>query len=169
MAFSGSSLLRVVVLDDHAVVCHWPGQRLGRQGCDTSAHYNAAAIAVGANAGAPRFAGKGQDPDELIAVIRTVADDCIYVEPEMAADIAMSSNEISDYLGEAAPTEHGRTSPRIREVPRCCFEGLPVSQTAAKFSRNVNIISSQKQAAFRKLSIRTDNDLSNIRHRLERS
>lgn len=161
--------MRVVVLDDHAVVRHWPGQRIGRQECDISAHYNAAAIALGSNAGAPRFTGKGRDPDELIAAIRVVADSCIYVEPGMATDIAMLPNETSDHASAAALAEHRRTSPRIREVPRCCFDSLSVSQTAAKFSRNVNIISSQKQSAFRKLDIRPDNGLFDIRQQIEKT
>ncbi|MNT27229.1 Transcriptional regulatory protein RcsB [compost metagenome] len=52
---------------------------------------------------------------------------------------------------------------------RCCLEGLSVTQIAAKFSRNVNTISTQKHAAFRKLGIRTDNELFKIRHQLDKT
>jgi len=58
-------------------------------------------------------------------------------------------------------------SPREREVLRCCLEGMSVTQIAEKFARSVKTISGQKQAAFRKLGVRNDNELFKIQHQLQ--
>jgi two-component system, NarL family, captular synthesis response regulator RcsB len=224
MAFSSFSSLRVVVLDDHAVVRHGLAQRLAQESDFSligsyatsqellsalptlavdvavidfslgpsdvdglnliralkirfpknrtlviSAHYNAATVALALSAGAHGFVGKRQELDELISAIRVVANGRIYIEAEMAAEIAMVPNESSDYAGAEALTEHAKLSPREREVLRCSLDGMSVSQIAAKFSRNINTISTQKQSAFRKLGIRTDNELFKIRHQLDKT
>jgi DNA-binding NarL/FixJ family response regulator len=41
---------------------------------------------------------------------------------------------------------------------------MSVSQIAEKFSRSINTISTQKQAALRKLGVRSDSELFKIRH-----
>ena len=56
---------------------------------------------------------------------------------------------------------------REREVLRCCLDGMSVTQIALKFERSVKTISTQKQAAFKKLGLRSDNELFKIRSQFE--
>ncbi|WP_460164162.1 LuxR C-terminal-related transcriptional regulator [Pseudomonas sp. S2_F03] len=58
-------------------------------------------------------------------------------------------------------------SPKEQEVLRCCLEGMSVSQIARKFSRSMKTISGQKQAAFRKLGVRTDAELFKLEQSLK--
>lgn len=134
-----------------------------------SAHYSPATVALALQAGARGFVGKSQDMDELVAAIHTVVRGQIYLQQSMAADVA-SFSEASSQAGEGADTliSNPNLSPREREVLRCCLDGMSVSDIAAKFSRSANTISTQKQSAFRKLGIRTDNELFKIRHQLEK-
>ena len=55
--------------------------------------------------------------------------------------------------------EGARLSAREREVLRCLLQGMSVSQISVKFVRSIKTISSQKQSAFRKLSVGSDQDL----------
>lgn len=57
-------------------------------------------------------------------------------------------------------------SPKEREVLRCCLDGMSVSQISRKFMRSMKTISGQKQAAFRKLGVRTDAELFKLQHSL---
>ncbi|BCQ69135.1 hypothetical protein PEQA60_31250 [Pseudomonas sp. Eqa60] len=50
---------------------------------------------------------------------------------------------------------------------RCFLDGLRISQIASKFSRSIKTISGQKQAAFRKLGIRTDAELFKVQRKLD--
>lgn len=134
-----------------------------------SAHYSAATVALALKAGARGYVGKSQELDELVAAVRTVSKGRIHLHPDMAADIAIHREAASQHTDAEALTKHPLLSPREREVLRCCLEGLSVTQIAAKFSRNVNTISTQKHAAFRKLGIRTDNELFKIRHQLDKT
>jgi len=134
-----------------------------------SAHYSAATVALALKAGARGYVGKSQELDELVAAVRTVGKGRIHLHPDMAADIATLSEAASHHTDAEALTKHPQLSPREREVLRCCLEGLSVTQIATKFSRNVNTISTQKHAAFRKLGIRTDNELFKIRHQLDKT
>ena len=134
-----------------------------------SAHYSVATVALALKAGARGYVGKNQELDDLVTAIRTVARGRIYLHPEMAAEMATSAEGPSDHTDAEALTKNPLLSPREREVLRCCLEGMSVTQIAAKFSRNVNTISTQKQAAFRKLGIRTDNELFKIRHQLDKT
>ncbi|MEF9674255.1 helix-turn-helix transcriptional regulator [Pseudomonas sp. PCH446] len=56
---------------------------------------------------------------------------------------------------------------REHEVLRCCLDGLSVTHIARKFSRSIKTISTQKQAAFRKLGLRGDNELYKVRYQME--
>ncbi|PIF78758.1 LuxR family two component transcriptional regulator [Variovorax sp. 54] len=134
-----------------------------------SAHYSVATVALALKAGARGYVGKGQELGELVAAIRTVSKGRIHLHPHMAADIASHAEASPGPTNAEALTKNPLLSPREREVLRCCLEGLSVTQIAAKFSRNVNTISTQKQAAFRKLGIRRDNELFKIRHQLDKT
>jgi DNA-binding NarL/FixJ family response regulator len=115
-------------------------------------------------AGANGFVGKSQETDELLRAIRMAALDRIYLAPVMAAELAklpvpQSVENDQTFDGDQALVDYPELSPKEREVLRCCLEGLSVSQVASKFSRSRKTISGQKQAAFKKLGIRTDTEL----------
>jgi two-component system capsular synthesis response regulator RcsB len=61
-----------------------------------------------------------------------------------------SNNEALDGAG---------LSTREMEVLRCLLQGMSVSEISHKFVRSIKTISSQKQAAFRKLSVSSNQDL----------
>ncbi|UZM16769.1 helix-turn-helix transcriptional regulator [Pseudomonas kielensis] len=63
--------------------------------------------------------------------------------------------------------DYPELSPKGQEVLHCCLEGLSVSQVAIKFSRSRKTISAPKQAAFRKLGIRTDTELFKLQAHLQ--
>lgn len=133
-----------------------------------SAHYNPATVALAMQAGSRGFMGKSQEVGELVAAIRTVARGRIYLHPCMAEELAMLSEGGAGPDGDAATLDrHASLSPREREVLRCYLDGMSVNEIASKFSRSPNTISAQKQSAYRKLGIRTDNELFKIHHQLK--
>lgn len=134
-----------------------------------SAHYSAATVALALKAGARGYVGKNQALAETMTAIRTVARGRIHLDPVMAVEIAAGSEDALVHTDAEALAQNPRLSPREREVLRCCLEGLSVTEIATKFSRNVNTISTQKQAAFRKLGIRTDHELFKIQHQLDKA
>jgi two-component system capsular synthesis response regulator RcsB len=62
----------------------------------TSAHDNQATVTLAIQAGASGFVGKGQDLDDLVTAIRTVARGDTYLPPEVAAEL--------DSRGEIKPS-----------------------------------------------------------------
>lgn len=136
-----------------------------------SGHSNTATVSLALRAGAHGFVGKGDPVTHLAAAIRAVAAGHRYVSRAMeyALDI-----ELKDSAPAPEPHDssllvaHAKLTPREGEVLRCFLDGLSVSQIAAKFSRDINTISTQKQSAFRKLGIRSDNELFKLREQLGR-
>jgi DNA-binding NarL/FixJ family response regulator len=122
-------------------------------------------IDVGANG----FLGKSQSLDDLIPAIRTVASKRLYLSPLLAFEL--------HHPPPGAVPEPGADSsmlmnlealsPKENEVLRCFLDGLRITQIASKFSRSIKTISGQKQAAFRKLGIRTDAELFKVQRRLD--
>ena len=134
-----------------------------------SGHYNPATVALAFRAGARGYVGKSQPIEEMIEAIRTVSAHRRYVDPSMAyalnrADV--KANEDADEDGDHSLIAQVSLSPREQEVLRCVLDGMSVTQIANKFSRSVNTISTQKQAAFRKLGIRSDTELFKMQHQL---
>ncbi|GGA28281.1 response regulator transcription factor [Dyella nitratireducens] len=131
-----------------------------------SSHHNPATVALAIRAGAHGFVGKGQDQADLMLAIRAVASGRTYLSRDLAAAIGSTAES-----GEAAGDElvgYSKLSPREREVLRCVLDGMSVTEIAAKFSRGITTISAQKNSAFRKLGIRTNNELFKIRHLLDK-
>lgn len=133
-----------------------------------------ATVNMAIRAGANGFFGKSQPTDELIRAIRVVALDRLYLSPAMAAELDSTPQTPSgtpDPQGhvEGADTlvEYPALSPKEREVLRCCLEGMSVSQIADKFMRSRKTISGQKQAAMRKLNVRTDTELFKLHLHLQ--
>jgi two-component system capsular synthesis response regulator RcsB len=142
----------------------------------TSAHDNQATVALAIQAGAGGFVGKGQNLDELIAAIRTVARGGTYLPPEVAAELDSKTLQrppdgAGADAGAAAEASilhgSGALTPREREVLRCYLSGMSVAQIAEKFSRSNKTISTQKQAGYRKLGIRSDAEFFQIRYQLD--
>ncbi|MBS4077715.1 response regulator transcription factor [Pseudomonas rustica] len=125
-----------------------------------------ATVNMAIRAGANGFFGKSQQTEELVRAIRMVALDRLYLSPEMAADLdttpavqVLGTTDGASVAGGDALVDYPALSPKEREVLRCCLEGLSVSQIALKFMRSRKTISGQKQAALRKLNVRTDTEL----------
>lgn len=131
-----------------------------------------ATVNMSIRAGANGFVGKSQETDELLRAIRMVALDRIYLAPAMAAElnklpIPQTVDIDQAFDGDKALADHPELSPKESEVLRCCLEGMSVSQIATKFLRSRKTISGQKQAAFRKLGIRTDTELFKLQIHLK--
>ncbi|MBU4626659.1 response regulator transcription factor [Pseudomonas sp. BF61] len=125
-----------------------------------------ATVNMAIRAGANGFFGKSQATEELVKAIRMVALDRLYLSPAMSAELdstpvtsAATSDEQAGPDGAGALVNYPALSPKEREVLRCCLEGMSVSQIADKFLRSRKTISGQKQAAMRKLNVRTDSEL----------
>ena len=133
-----------------------------------------ATVNMSIRAGANGFVGKSQPTDELLRAIRMVALDRIYLAPAMAAELERIP--AAQMLPEGDNPDNAFTlsnqpnlSPKESEVLRCCLEGMSVSQIASKFTRSRKTISGQKQAAFRKLGIKTDTKLFKLQVQLKKS
>lgn len=131
-----------------------------------------ATVNMSIRAGANGFVGKSQETDELLRAIRMVALDRIYLAPAMAAEldklpIPQAVDIDQSFDGDKVLANHPELSPKESEVLRCCLEGMSVSQIATKFLRSRKTISGQKQAAFRKLGIRTDTELFKLQIHLK--
>lgn len=117
-------------------------------------------------AGANGFFGKSQSTEDLAPAIRTVARNRLYLSPTMEAELdsrpetsaAVSLDGANTSLETDQLIDYPALSPKEREVLRCCLDGMSVSQIAIKFLRSRKTISGQKQAAFRKLNVRTDTE-----------
>ena len=138
-----------------------------------SAHYNPATVALALRAGARGFVGKNQPLADIVGAIRTVARGHTYLNPALEVEFAylLSDTALQDDASDhALPTavqdSFSELSPREREVLRCCLNGMSVTQIAEKFERSTKTISTQKHAAFRKLGIRTDNELFKMHRQL---
>ena len=123
-----------------------------------------ATVNMAIRAGANGFFGKSQDAEHLVRAIRTVALDRLYLSPAMASELDSTpeTSAVSADDGDSGTEQlvnYPALSPKEREVLRCCLEGMSVSQIAIKFLRSRKTISGQKQAALRKLNVRTDTEL----------
>ncbi|GLQ86865.1 response regulator transcription factor [Dyella flagellata] len=129
-----------------------------------SSHCNPGTVAMAMRSGAHGFIGKSQSLAEVAIAIRAVAAGRVYpagAQAEAVSPAASSDEEASDELLDCA-----KLSPREREVLRCVLDGMSISSIANKFSRQITTISAQKNSAFRKLGIRTNNELFKIWHQL---
>jgi two-component system, NarL family, captular synthesis response regulator RcsB len=123
-----------------------------------SGHANPATAALALRAGARGFVGKMRPMHEVLEAIRTVAARKRYIDTTMAYQFDQSQkNAVAEDAATGATmlATQASLSTREREVLRCVLDGMAVTAIAAKFSRSVNTISTQKQAAYRKLGIRS--------------
>ena len=141
-----------------------------------SATHTPATVSLALRCGAKGFIGKDSDPTHLLEGVRTLATGAAYLEPHMST--LLDDRGIATRVPD--PTAKGSKSAiealvrtnnltlREREVLRCCLAGMSVTQVAEKFSRSIKTISTQKQSAYRKLGLSSDNELFKIRSQLER-
>lgn len=111
-------------------------------------------ITTALRGGAHAFVGKSQPPDVLMRTIRSVLRGARFHLPA-------SGRVDEDQRGSGV-----RLSDREREVLRCCLEGMPTKAIAEKFKRQQSTISTQKSSAFRKLGIRSDQELFRFQDRI---
>ncbi|WP_411850979.1 response regulator [Stenotrophomonas sp. LGBM10] len=114
-----------------------------------SAHVNRVIISSAMHAGANGVVTKNDRLDELARAIVQVAQGETYIPPEYGAE-----------------PDESHLSNAEREVLQLCMTGMTVSEIARKRHRSIKTISTQKQAAFRKLGLRSDGDLFTLRHQL---
>jgi two-component system, NarL family, captular synthesis response regulator RcsB len=149
----------------------------------SSAFDSPATVALALRAGASGFFGKQQNLAELTDAIRAVAQGRLYLRADLALQVGATEPGGRPLMSLAAPTPGSaappaqdapqaglldvKLSPREHEVLRCCLAGMSVTDISLKFSRSPKTISSQKQAAFRKLGITRDLELFSVRHLLE--
>jgi two-component system, NarL family, captular synthesis response regulator RcsB len=134
-----------------------------------SGHGHPATAALAIRAGARGFISKMRPIGEWLEAIRSVATGMRYVDQSMAHTLAQAIKRMphAEECGQTATlAEQSSLSPREQEVLRCVLDGMAVTTIAKKFSRSVNTISTQKQAAYRKLGIRSDAELFKIQHGL---
>ncbi|HDX4048302.1 TPA: response regulator transcription factor [Enterobacter soli] len=140
-----------------------------------SALYNSATVALALRSGAKGFIGKNMPVEEFIQAIRVAASGRIYIEPEMALQLAQLQNstlQVDDRGSHKAEKVRqvlklSVLSPKEQEVIRCFMEGMTVTEIAAKFSRSIKTISGQKQTALRKLGLKADHELFLIKDELQ--
>ena len=124
-------------------------------------------------AGVRGFIGKSEPHDNLMDAIRTVASGKFYITQKMQLEmdrIAEPVKELQAYVETRKPNYPvdksellQQLSPREMEVIRCYLEGMTIAQIAAKFIRSRKTISGQKQAALRKLGLRSDLELFKLK------
>nr|WP_276583490.1 response regulator transcription factor [Pseudomonas sp. RIT-PI-S] len=140
-----------------------------------SSLHTPATVALSLRCGAVGFVGKELGAEELLKAVRTVAAGRIYLHPDMEGELhrnnvathPLGPADADDAEPVAALVSTQGLTLREREVLRCCLDGLSVTEIARKFSRSIKTISAQKQSAYRKLGLRTDNELFKLRAQLE--
>lgn len=150
---------------------HFPGVLL----LVISAQHSPATVSMVLRCGADGFMGKDEPPAQLPIAIKSVVagrgylssamTDLLYNSP-LSIDDNQTSFLVGEVTGDAKLTVNSSLTVREHEVLRCCLDGLSVTQIAEKFSRSIKTISTQKQSAFKKLGVRSDNELFKIRDQL---
>lgn len=138
-----------------------------------SALHNPATVSMVMRCGADGFIGKETDPTLLPVATRCVASGKSFLAEEMSQklqdqDLTPPSDRPHTLRNncENILTYNAALTVREHEVLRCCLEGMSVTKIAEKFSRSIKTISTQKQSAFKKLGVRSDNELYKIRDQL---
>ncbi|WMJ71375.1 response regulator transcription factor [Stenotrophomonas sp. 24(2023)] len=124
-----------------------------------SAHCNASTVAMALEAGARGFLSKSAPAETLLRAVDVVVRGGRFVPAEMRAQLGRSRTQ---------RWQHGLAplSMREHEVVRLVLRGHRTSDMARTLGRAASTISTQKKSAYRKLGIRTDGDLFQIRHLL---
>ncbi|PPS64816.1 DNA-binding response regulator [Pantoea sp. BRM17] len=124
-------------------------------------------VLTSAESPAVGFIGKSHPFEEVLAAVRSVAENNLFLATHLAEEIqtlyAISGKKADDdFCISCKPVLHEKIrllSPREAEVIRCFLDGMSVSQIAAKFRRSRKTVSGQKQSALKKLGVRSDSEL----------
>ncbi len=117
-----------------------------------------ATITLLVNAGAHGIVCKRQPLTVCVHAIRLLASGQNYLCPSTAPFDLLSDQAHGNDAEEALLSAPSLT-PREREVLRLCISGLTVTRIAELFCRSLKTVSTQKQAAYRKLGLKSDMDL----------
>jgi two-component system capsular synthesis response regulator RcsB len=101
-------------------------------------------------AGAHGFMRKTQTGEPMRAAIRNVARGQTYIDPGLQGEVKRASGFEQAFLS---------LSPREMVVIRLLLSGQSVSAIAQRLNRSIKTVSTQKQTAFRKLSVESDAEL----------
>lgn len=120
-----------------------------------------ATVALLLSAGVHSVVSKHRPLNDCIEAIRSLALGQRYEgEEKGGVTFSMSSpRQIADNGAEAALLSLRTLSLREREVLRLCISGLTVTSIAELSNRSPKTVSTQKQAAYRKLGLKNDMDL----------
>ena len=139
-----------------------------------SALHTPAIAALVMRCGADGFIGKELSLADMLTAIRTVMNGRSYLSQGMMDKLKLNQIQFKVAHPSASHLDSNNMlalspdlSKREQEVLRCCLDGMSVTQIAAKFSRSLKTISSQKQSAYKKLGVDNDNELFKIRNKLE--
>lgn len=112
-------------------------------------------------AGVHGIIGKRQPLSDCVQAVRILAAGQSYYGPDMgwAAAPIPSPVAVDARDAEALLLSLPTLSLREREVLRLCIGGLTVTCIAERFGRSSKTVSTQKQAAYRKLGLKSDMDL----------
>lgn len=104
---------------------------------------------------------KRQPLDDCVRAVRLLAAGQYYCCPIMgrAESSVTPPNPAGNSHAEAMLLSLPNLSRREREVLRLCISGLTVTCIAELFGRSLKTVSTQKQAAYRKLGLKNDMDL----------
>jgi two-component system capsular synthesis response regulator RcsB len=129
-------------------------------------YMSAATMSLMYRAGASHVLAKSSSMDKLVSVVRELGFSNWHsrfnnAPPRLHPGIAMAA-AITDEPSTSTKIdalEGAGLSAREMEVLRCLLQGMSVSEISHKFVRSIKTISSQKQAAFRKLRVSSNQDL----------
>lgn len=131
-------------------------------------------VALCLRCGVAGFVGKDLNARTLLTAIFTVMEGEQYLDEAMrqalqCTTVTLHPLHATEDADEpiAALVSTASLTHREREVLRCCLDGLSVTAIGRKFSRSIKTISAQKQSAYRKLGLRSDNELFKLRTQLE--
>jgi two-component system capsular synthesis response regulator RcsB len=118
-----------------------------------TASLNAATVREMKKLGVKSVLGKIDDPAHLISAIHAVYSGAAYYSPSALAD------ELQAYDGRAVGETKKELSVRESEVMRLYSDGKTINEIAEQLHRSKQTVSSQKNAAMRKLGVERDADL----------
>lgn len=104
---------------------------------------------------------KRQSLSICVQAIRLLATGQHYLCPSLGGihPLDLLSMQAGTQDAETSLLSHSSLSRREREVLRLCISGLTVTRIAELCSRSSKTVSTQKQAAYRKLGLKSDMDL----------
>ncbi len=133
-----------------------------------SAHDTLANVSLILRVGAHGFISKNEGLSSFPRAIRQVASNATYLSSEMSHKLSETNyknNLSSKGSYDNAHPLLSTLSAREQEVIRCFLTGMTISEIAAKFNRSIKTISTQKNSAFRKLGVSSNNGLFKVMKR----